>query len=90
MTDAPVYPRKITSKHVKIDMPAAQIVTKMGGLTNFCETCGFNTSAVHRWMKNGVIPNRIDKDRDVSTYKHIINCAAEKGVTVTPADFIEA
>lgn len=87
------YRRRITSDRIKVGAPAERIVDRFGGLANFCEATGFGRSAVHAWMRNGLIPAkwRFDDElqRSESYQRYIIRIGAVRRIRILPEDFIE-
>lgn len=85
-------PRRITSENIDETKPAAIIIAKAGGLTNFCRDYDFATSTVHSWMLNGLIPTRkriVPALGEVSYHAWILHRSAELGHGITAGDFIE-
>lgn len=80
--------RRITSARVKVGSPAERIVDRFGGLANFCEACDFGRSAVHGWMRNGLIPAKW-REEGVSYQRWIIERGDERGIHISAVDFIE-
>lgn len=56
MNSATAKPQKRWSKKVDAAAPAAIVVDLFGGLTPFCNACGFPTSTVQGWLEKGLIP----------------------------------
>lgn len=92
VTPQPRKARRITSENVDTTKPAAIIVAKAGGLTNFCNDYDFPTSTVHSWMLSGFVPSRrrvVDGLGEVSYQAWILHRSAELGHGITAGDFIE-
>ena len=91
-TTAQRKPRRITSENVDQTKPAAIVVAKGGGLTNFCRDYDFATSTVHSWMVNGNIPTRKRSHPtmgEVSYHAFILARAKELNHKIRPDDFVE-
>lgn len=94
-TAAGVTPRKqrrIISDNIDQTKPAAIIVGKAGGLTNFAREYDFPLSTVQSWMVSGFIPTRrrvTDQLGETSYHAWILHRSAELGHGITADDFIE-
>ena len=78
---APHRPRKRTpNSPVALGSPAATIIDKFGGLSNFSTISGKSKGTVYRWMCCGIIPIR-----EISAVKAL---GAKHGIVLTDSDFI--
>lgn len=89
---APRKQRRIISDKIDLTKPAAIIVQKAGGLTNFCRDYDFPLSTVQSWMVSGFIPSRRREAADgseISYHAWILQRSAELRHKIKPEDFIE-
>lgn len=87
--DAPARKqRAITSDKIDLTKPASIVINgRFKGLSRFCALTGYPTSTAHGWMETGYIPAHRKK---ASVHAHILAVAAEHGIEIERADFVEA
>lgn len=86
--------RPVRSENIDQSKPAAIIVGKGGGLTNFARDYDFPISTVFSWMEGGLIPSRYRDDKPelgekISYSAWILHRSEQLGHGITPDDFIE-